>query len=205
MAALGAAPPRGPGVPRRPGVPRPGRPPPGFCFSTQVPSGTRAPDPLGSALSALPAHPELPFRLPLPSCHLALARLPAAGPHPGFARTPCSCRLHLFACPTCRLSQTQELWCPELSSLGSQSFLRNLMLQSGAPGTKWPLLDHRESLFDLPCRSSKLHLSPKADVKNLVAYMVTKTRAINGSYHRFLGRHFPRFYALYTVFMKGKH
>ncbi|OBS81065.1 hypothetical protein A6R68_20700 [Neotoma lepida] len=52
-------------------------------------------------------------------------------------------------------------------------------------------------------RSSKLHLSPKADVKNLISYMVTKTRAINGTYHRFLGRRFPRFYALYTVFMKG--
>uniref|UniRef100_A0A2R8VK53 LETM1 domain containing 1 n=1 Tax=Mus musculus TaxID=10090 RepID=A0A2R8VK53_MOUSE len=51
-------------------------------------------------------------------------------------------------------------------------------------------------------RSSKLHLSPKADVKNLISYVVTKTRAINGSYHRFLGRHFPRFYALYTTFMK---
>ncbi|XP_038197309.1 LETM1 domain-containing protein 1 isoform X3 [Arvicola amphibius] len=51
-------------------------------------------------------------------------------------------------------------------------------------------------------RSSKLHLSPKADVKNLISYVVTKTRAINGTYHRFLGRHFPRFYALYTVFMK---
>ncbi|XP_021039793.1 LETM1 domain-containing protein 1 isoform X4 [Mus caroli] len=52
-------------------------------------------------------------------------------------------------------------------------------------------------------RSSKLHLSPKADVKNLISYVVTKTRAINGSYHRFLGRHFPRFYALYTTFTKG--
>ncbi|XP_040609736.1 LETM1 domain-containing protein 1 isoform X3 [Mesocricetus auratus] len=58
-------------------------------------------------------------------------------------------------------------------------------------------------LSDLPCRSSRLHLSPKADVKNLISYVVTKTRAINGTYHRFLGRHFPRFYALYTVFMKG--
>lgn len=60
-----------------------------------------------------------------------------------------------------------------------------------------------DSLFGLRCRSSKLHLSPKADVKNLISYVVTKTRAINGSYHRFLGRHFPRFYALYTTFMKG--
>ncbi|XP_008827124.1 LETM1 domain-containing protein 1 isoform X2 [Nannospalax galili] len=51
--------------------------------------------------------------------------------------------------------------------------------------------------------SSKLHLSPKADVKSLISYVMTKTRAINGTYHRFLGRHFPRFYALYTVFMKG--
>ncbi|XP_011858044.1 PREDICTED: LETM1 domain-containing protein 1 isoform X4 [Mandrillus leucophaeus] len=52
-------------------------------------------------------------------------------------------------------------------------------------------------------RSSKLHLSPKADVKNLMSYLVTKTKAINGKYHRFLGRHFPRFYVLYTIFMKG--
>nr|BAH14243.1 unnamed protein product [Homo sapiens] len=51
-------------------------------------------------------------------------------------------------------------------------------------------------------RSSKLHLSPKADVKNLMSYVVTKTKAINGKYHRFLGRHFPRFYVLYTIFMK---
>ncbi|XP_011786053.1 PREDICTED: LETM1 domain-containing protein 1 isoform X4 [Colobus angolensis palliatus] len=52
-------------------------------------------------------------------------------------------------------------------------------------------------------RSSKLHLSPKADVKNLMSYVVTKTKAINGKYHRFLGRHFPRFYVLYTIFIKG--
>ncbi|XP_026357652.1 LETM1 domain-containing protein 1 isoform X2 [Ursus americanus] len=52
-------------------------------------------------------------------------------------------------------------------------------------------------------RSSKLHLSPKADVKSLISYVVAKTKVINGKYHRFLGRHFPRFYVLYTVFMKG--
>ncbi|KAF6339674.1 LETM1 domain containing 1 [Rhinolophus ferrumequinum] len=52
-------------------------------------------------------------------------------------------------------------------------------------------------------RSSKLHLSPKADVKSLISYVVTKTKVINGKYHRFLGRNFPRFYILYTTFMKG--
>ncbi|XP_019479436.1 PREDICTED: LETM1 domain-containing protein 1 isoform X2 [Hipposideros armiger] len=52
-------------------------------------------------------------------------------------------------------------------------------------------------------RSSNLHLSPKADVKSLLSYVVTKTKAINGKYHRFLSRHFPRFYILYTTFMKG--
>uniref|UniRef100_A0A8C5VN18 LETM1 domain containing 1 n=1 Tax=Microcebus murinus TaxID=30608 RepID=A0A8C5VN18_MICMU len=52
-------------------------------------------------------------------------------------------------------------------------------------------------------RSSKFHLSPKADVKSLMSYVVTKTKVINGKYHRFLGRHFPRFYVLYTIFMKG--
>uniref|UniRef100_A0A2K5ZQY8 LETM1 domain containing 1 n=1 Tax=Mandrillus leucophaeus TaxID=9568 RepID=A0A2K5ZQY8_MANLE len=36
-----------------------------------------------------------------------------------------------------------------------------------------------------------------------MSYLVTKTKAINGKYHRFLGRHFPRFYVLYTIFMKG--
>ncbi|KAF6339667.1 LETM1 domain containing 1 [Rhinolophus ferrumequinum] len=51
-------------------------------------------------------------------------------------------------------------------------------------------------------RSSKLHLSPKADVKSLISYVVTKTKVINGKYHRFLGRNFPRFYILYTTFMK---
>ncbi|XP_060051324.1 LETM1 domain-containing protein 1 isoform X2 [Erinaceus europaeus] len=51
--------------------------------------------------------------------------------------------------------------------------------------------------------SSKIHLSSKADVKNLVSYVVTKTKMINGKYHQFLSRHFPRFYVLYTVFMKG--
>uniref|UniRef100_A0A8C9DQ45 LETM1 domain containing 1 n=1 Tax=Prolemur simus TaxID=1328070 RepID=A0A8C9DQ45_PROSS len=51
-------------------------------------------------------------------------------------------------------------------------------------------------------RSSKLHLSPKADVKSLISYVVTTTKVINGKYHRFLGRHFPRFYVLYTIFMK---
>ncbi|KAK2504426.1 hypothetical protein MC885_019817 [Smutsia gigantea] len=52
-------------------------------------------------------------------------------------------------------------------------------------------------------RSSKLHLSPKADVKSLISYVMTKTKVVSGKYHRFLGRHFPRFYVLYTVFMKG--
>ncbi|KAM6215315.1 LETM1 domain-containing protein 1 isoform 5-T5 [Rhynchocyon petersi] len=51
-------------------------------------------------------------------------------------------------------------------------------------------------------RPSKLHLSPKADVKSLLSYVVTKTKAINEKYHRFLGRNFPRFYVMYTVFMK---
>ncbi|XP_037701782.1 LETM1 domain-containing protein 1 isoform X2 [Choloepus didactylus] len=51
-------------------------------------------------------------------------------------------------------------------------------------------------------RSSKLHLSPKADSKSLISYVVTKTKVINEKYHRFLGRHFPRFYILYTIFMK---
>ncbi|XP_035874921.1 LETM1 domain-containing protein 1 isoform X2 [Phyllostomus discolor] len=51
--------------------------------------------------------------------------------------------------------------------------------------------------------SSKLHLSPKADVKSLISYVVTKTKVISGKYHRFLDRHFPRFYVLYTTFMKG--
>ncbi|XP_006900292.1 PREDICTED: LETM1 domain-containing protein 1 [Elephantulus edwardii] len=52
-------------------------------------------------------------------------------------------------------------------------------------------------------RSSKLHLSPKADVKSLLSYVVTKTKAVNEKYHRFLGRNFPRFYVIYTTFMKG--
>ncbi|XP_058529887.1 LETM1 domain-containing protein 1 isoform X2 [Ochotona princeps] len=52
-------------------------------------------------------------------------------------------------------------------------------------------------------RSSQLHLSPKADVKSFISYVVAKTKVLNGKYHRFLGRHFPRFYVLYTVFMKG--
>ncbi|XP_054447074.1 LETM1 domain-containing protein 1 isoform X3 [Pteronotus mesoamericanus] len=58
-------------------------------------------------------------------------------------------------------------------------------------------------LFDPPCRSSKFHLSPKTDVKSLMSYVVTKTKVISGKYHRFLDRHFPRFYVLYTTFMKG--
>ncbi|XP_077027026.1 LETM1 domain-containing protein 1 isoform X1 [Tamandua tetradactyla] len=65
-------------------------------------------------------------------------------------------------------------------------------LQLGRPGLVW----------GIP-RSSKLHLSPKADSKNLISYLVTKTKVINEKYHRFLGRHFPRFYILYTIFMKG--
>ncbi|KAK1341163.1 hypothetical protein QTO34_017565 [Cnephaeus nilssonii] len=51
--------------------------------------------------------------------------------------------------------------------------------------------------------SSRLHLSPKADVKSLISYVATKTKAINGKYHRFLERYFPRFYVLYTTFTKG--
>ncbi|KAM8778666.1 LETM1 domain-containing protein 1 isoform 2-T2 [Rhynchonycteris naso] len=51
--------------------------------------------------------------------------------------------------------------------------------------------------------SSKLHVSPKTNVKSLISYVVAKTKVINGKYHRFLDRHFPRFYVLYTTFMKG--
>ncbi|XP_025856120.2 LETM1 domain-containing protein 1 isoform X1 [Vulpes vulpes] len=58
-------------------------------------------------------------------------------------------------------------------------------------------------IFHRPDMSSKLHLSPKADVKSLISYVAAKTKVINGKYHRFLGRHFPRFYVLYTIFMKG--
>ncbi|XP_035112671.1 LETM1 domain-containing protein 1 isoform X10 [Callithrix jacchus] len=66
----------------------------------------------------------------------------------------------------------------------------------------WRLQLGRSGLAWRGPRSSKLHLSPKADVKNLMSYVVTKTKAINGKYHRFLGRHFPRFYVLYTIFTK---
>ncbi|XP_049639476.1 LETM1 domain-containing protein 1 isoform X1 [Suncus etruscus] len=51
--------------------------------------------------------------------------------------------------------------------------------------------------------SSKIHLSSKAEVKSLISYVVTKTKAINGKYHAFLNRRFPRVYLLYTIFMKG--
>ncbi|XP_066121149.1 LETM1 domain-containing protein 1 isoform X1 [Saccopteryx bilineata] len=54
-----------------------------------------------------------------------------------------------------------------------------------------------------PPWSSKLHVSPKTNVKSLISYVVAKTKVINGKYHRFLDRHFPRFYVLYTTFMKG--
>lgn len=56
----------------------------------------------------------------------------------------------------------------------------------------------------LLCRSSKLHLSPKADVKSLMSYVANKTKVISGKYHSFLERYFPRFYVLYTTFTKGK-
>ncbi|KAF6119463.1 LETM1 domain containing 1 [Phyllostomus discolor] len=52
-------------------------------------------------------------------------------------------------------------------------------------------------------RSSKLHLSPKADVKSLISYVVTKTKVISGKCHHFLDRHFFHFCVLYTTFMKG--
>ncbi|XP_007956366.1 LETM1 domain-containing protein 1 [Orycteropus afer afer] len=65
-------------------------------------------------------------------------------------------------------------------------------LQLGRSGLVWRAL-----------RSSKLHLSPKADVKSLISYVVTKTKVINEKYHRFLGRNFPRFHFMYTIFTKG--
>lgn len=42
-------------------------------------------------------------------------------------------------------------------------------------------------------------------MKSLISYVATKTKAINGKYHRFLERYFPRFYVLYTTFTKGKN
>lgn len=128
-----------------------------------------------------------PFSFPLGSLH-GLS-LHSAGPA-GFAHTPFSAVSSRF-CLICPLSDQRAL------------LFRNLYFTIEARGRSG-FYRITDSLFDLLCRSSKLHLSPKADVKNLISYLVTKTRAINGTYHRFLGRHFPRFYALYTVFMKGK-
>lgn len=42
-------------------------------------------------------------------------------------------------------------------------------------------------------------------MKSLISYVATKTKVINGKYHRFLERNFPRFYLLYTTFTKGKN
>ncbi|XP_051818776.1 LETM1 domain-containing protein 1 isoform X5 [Antechinus flavipes] len=54
-----------------------------------------------------------------------------------------------------------------------------------------------------PPRPLRLHLSPREDVKSLVSSFVAKTKVMNEKYNRFLERRFPRFYVMYSVFVKG--
>ncbi|XP_043824726.1 LETM1 domain-containing protein 1 isoform X1 [Dromiciops gliroides] len=70
--------------------------------------------------------------------------------------------------------------------------LLSLRLQPGRRSPAWG-----------PPRSSRLHLSPKGDVKSLVSSFVAKTKVVNEKYNRFLERRFPRFYAVYSLFFKG--
>ncbi|XP_043824727.1 LETM1 domain-containing protein 1 isoform X2 [Dromiciops gliroides] len=69
--------------------------------------------------------------------------------------------------------------------------LLSLRLQPGRRSPAWG-----------PPRSSRLHLSPKGDVKSLVSSFVAKTKVVNEKYNRFLERRFPRFYAVYSLFFK---
>ncbi|XP_072510801.1 LETM1 domain-containing protein 1 isoform X2 [Notamacropus eugenii] len=61
----------------------------------------------------------------------------------------------------------------------------------------------RSPTWGLPPRPSRLHLSPKGDVKSFVSSFVAKTKVVNEKYNRFLERRFPRFYVVYSAFVKG--
>ncbi|KAM8978573.1 LETM1 domain-containing protein 1 isoform 2-T2 [Sarcophilus harrisii] len=71
--------------------------------------------------------------------------------------------------------------------------LFSLRLQPGRRSPAWG-----------PPRPRRLHLSPREDVKSLVSSFVAKTKVMNEKYNRFLERRFPRFYVMYSVFVKGK-
>ncbi|MEJ1271226.1 LETM1 domain containing 1 [Cricetulus griseus] len=171
----------------------------------------------------LPAGPRAPSGRPIsgPASESGVASNPGpsrargreAPPLPGLARGwGCACH-HSGAARACcgAHSDPETTPAPRAPSLTAKMALSRVC---GARAALWgsavalgPFVTRRLQLgrsgpaWRAP-RSSRLHLSPKADVKNLISYVVTKTRAINGTYHRFLGHHFPRFYALYTVFMK---
>ncbi|XP_020821772.1 LETM1 domain-containing protein 1 isoform X2 [Phascolarctos cinereus] len=70
--------------------------------------------------------------------------------------------------------------------------LFSLRLQPGRRSPAWG-----------PPRPSRLHLSPKVDLKSIVSSFVAKTKVVNEKYNRFLERRFPRFYVVYSVFRKG--
>ncbi|XP_027700054.1 LETM1 domain-containing protein 1 isoform X1 [Vombatus ursinus] len=70
--------------------------------------------------------------------------------------------------------------------------LFSLRLQPGRRSPAWG-----------PPRPSRLHLSPKVDLKSIVSSFVAKTKVVNEKYNRFLERRFPRFYVLYSLFIKG--
>ncbi|KAM8978572.1 LETM1 domain-containing protein 1 isoform X1 [Sarcophilus harrisii] len=70
--------------------------------------------------------------------------------------------------------------------------LFSLRLQPGRRSPAWG-----------PPRPRRLHLSPREDVKSLVSSFVAKTKVMNEKYNRFLERRFPRFYVMYSVFVKG--
>ncbi|XP_078012991.1 LETM1 domain-containing protein 1 isoform X4 [Phascolarctos cinereus] len=69
--------------------------------------------------------------------------------------------------------------------------LFSLRLQPGRRSPAWG-----------PPRPSRLHLSPKVDLKSIVSSFVAKTKVVNEKYNRFLERRFPRFYVVYSVFRK---
>ncbi|XP_066473584.1 LETM1 domain-containing protein 1 isoform X2 [Tiliqua scincoides] len=75
----------------------------------------------------------------------------------------------------------------------------------GLPGVPPPARSHCRALQP-PWAALRLpahHFSAKANSKTFLSALVSKVKYMNERYERYLGRTFPRFYQLYSTFLKG--
>lgn len=65
------------------------------------------------------------------------------------------------------------------------------------------IYDNTSAEFGCPFRLPVSHFSSKANSNKLTSALVSKIKYLNQKYERYLERNFPRFYQLYSTFLKG--